>query len=313
MYPSVAVIVLNWNQADLTVGCLRSLLAADYPSDRLRVILVDNASQDDTVERVRREFPTVQLLVNAANLGFSEGNNVGIRHALLGAPDFVMLLNNDTVVAPDMISKLVEAAERDPHIGVVAPAIMYMDSPDVLWCTGATIDWARGTTKRINPDKPLAELALDSFPIDVAVGCAMCIRREAVEMVGMLDPLFFMYQEEADLCYRMTRAGWTIWCVPAAHMWHKVSASIGEGSWQHDYYVSRNMMFFISRNRHGFLPRTAALAGAVVTILRDTLRSTARRHSLRPNGLARLYALRDAALGRSGVVGPDVVARCGQV
>lgn len=303
--PSVALIILNWNQRELTLDCLRSVREMAYPPDRLMSVVVDNASSDGSVEAVRADFPEAIVIVNPDNLGFAEGNNPGIQYALATGADYIMLMNNDTVVAPDMLTELVATAEADPRAGIVTPAILYMEPHDVVWCTGATVVWSRGTTKRLNADVPAGSLGREPFPVDIAVGCALCARREVFEVVGLLDPRYYMYHEEADFCYRTTAAGWRILCVPRARLWHKISASIGGSSPLRDYYLSRNILLFVGKNRQGRFAKLTAWAGALVTILRGLVQDV-QIGRLRPNGYARLRGVRDALLGRWGNVGVGV-------
>ena len=122
--PLVAIVVLTWNQIDLTLDCLASLAAMQYPFDRLRIIVVDNGSIDGTVDAIRTAYPFAHIIENGANLGFAEGNNAGVRHALEGPADYIMLLNNDTTVDGHMLSDLLEAMDHDPTVGIVGPKML---------------------------------------------------------------------------------------------------------------------------------------------------------------------------------------------
>ena len=126
-FPLVAIIVLTWNQRDLTLDCLASLAEMDYPEDRLQVIVVDNGSRDGTAAAVRERYPHVTVLENGDNLGFAEGNNVGIRHALQGPAEYIMLLNNDTVVDRQMLAELLTVMEQHPEVGIVGPKMLYFE------------------------------------------------------------------------------------------------------------------------------------------------------------------------------------------
>ena len=131
-FPLVAIIVLTWNQRDLTLDCLASLAEMDYPADRLQIIVVDNGSSDGTAAAVRERFPHVTVLENGDNLGFAEGNNVGIRHALQGPADYIMLLNNDTVVDRRMLHGTASCHGcSTPDVGIVGPKMLYFEPPDV--------------------------------------------------------------------------------------------------------------------------------------------------------------------------------------
>src|SRR6185437_6497170 len=134
--PKVSIIVLTWNSYEITRDCLLSLRKVDYPN--FEVVLVDNGSADSSPETLAREFPEVTLIRNPKNLGFTGGNNVGMRNVLSRGTDYVLLLNNDTVVAPDFLAELVEVAESNPRIGVLNPKIYYFEPSDVIWYGGGT-------------------------------------------------------------------------------------------------------------------------------------------------------------------------------
>src|SRR5262249_4616411 len=142
---------LNWNQPEHTLACLRSLAELDYPE--VAVTVVDNGSTDGSPALIRARFPDVTLIENGRNLGFAAGNNVAIGPAVRAGSDYVMLLNNDTEVAPDMLRALIAVAERDPAIGIVGPKILYYDQPDLIWSAGGTVD-AYGQPGHLGADQP---------------------------------------------------------------------------------------------------------------------------------------------------------------
>jgi GT2 family glycosyltransferase len=224
--PSIAVIVLTWNGRDLTLDCLRSLEAVATPGTR--AIVVDNASSDGTVAAIRERYgDRIVIIENASNLGFAGGNNVAIRHALAGGADFVLLLNNDTLVAPDFIDELLKPMRGAPDIGITAPKIYYAEPRNQIWFAGGEISLWRGTARHIGireSDRGQYDRERD---IDYATGCAMLVRREVVEKIGELDPAYLAYFEDADFCMRAREAGYRIRYVPGAKVWHRISASTG--------------------------------------------------------------------------------------
>jgi len=309
MTPSVTAIVLNWNNAPDTIACLASLAQQDYPH---RVLVVDNGSTDDSVARIAGAYPAVEILQTGANLGYAGGNNAGIRKALEDGAEYVLVLNNDTVAERSMLSALVAAMESDASVGIASPKILYYDDPERVWCAGASIDWRTGATRRLGADQQ-DDPAQDRGPVDVdfVSGCAMLVRREAIESVGVLDEDYFLYYEETDWCVRLASRGWRMVYEPTARMYHKVSATLGLGSPITDYYMNRNVLRFLARNGHG-AGRYAAMVRAGSTNLATVAAYTeklqgGKRAAYRD---ARLYALRDALLGRWGKMGPDVVAAC---
>lgn len=223
---TVAVVVLNWNGRDDTMGCVESLLDNHWPN--LRIIVVDNGSVDGTEEALRARYPDVLVLQTGSNLGFAGGNNIGIERALEDGADAVLVLNNDTCVAPDAITHLVAALERHPEAGVCSPVLTYAEDPARLWFAGAPFDPGRWRSGRASAyERGRAPLPHHPVAIDRAAGAAMLVRADVFRQVGDLaDELFFLH-EDVDWSLRVRAAGWEILLVPAARVVHKVSASQG--------------------------------------------------------------------------------------
>ncbi len=245
MKPLVAVVVLNWRQAEMTAACLRSVQALTYP--HVLTIVVDNHSQDGSIEKLRSWFPEVVILETKRNLGFAGGVNVGIRYALAHGADWVLLLNNDAMVAPDLLEKLLSVAAKDPRIGVVAPQIFYSDEPSHRWSIGsrrspltlAPRDFGPGRAERANWTKPR--------PVDYVLGCAMLVRSRVFQEVGLFDEGYFFYYEDLDFSLRVQQAGYQLWVCPDAHVWHNVSASTAEDTPLRHYYLARSSVRFFRR------------------------------------------------------------------
>lgn len=309
--PLVAIIVLTWNQCDLTLDCLASLVGMDYPVERLQIIVVDNGSTDGSPVAIRQCFPHVTVLENSDNLGFAEGNNVGIRHALQGSADYIMLLNNDTVVDARMLAHLLSVIQSHPNVGIVGPKMLYFDQPNVIWCAGNQLDWRPWITHRLQAEQPDVERDEPSYIVDYITACGILLRRSVIDQIGLLDPRFFIYYEETDWCARAQRAGWQILYVPGARLWHKVSATMGTTSPATDYYMNRNLYLFLTKNRSNALRPllfVAVLIRQILAIAAYTLKS--HRGARTPNRNARLLALRDVLSGRWGKMGSDVARIC---
>lgn len=223
--PHVVAIVLNWNGLPDTRVCLHSLQAQDYAA--LTVLLVDNGSTDGSVPALRAEFPDLPILETGANLGFCGGNNAGIEWALAHGADYVLLLNNDAWFDPAMTRQLVTAAEADPRIGMAGPKIYQAAPPDTLWSAGGVVTyWGNVTGMRGfgKPDRGQFDRPAD---VDYLPGCGILVRRQVLEQVGLLDLAYYCYYEDTDWAMRARQAGWRIWYVPAATMWHKGGNSTG--------------------------------------------------------------------------------------
>lgn len=244
MMPKVAIILVNWNGYEDTLACLESLQQLDYPA--YTVIVVDNGSNDDSVDRIRASYPDVVLIETGKNLGFVGGNNIGLKHPQATTADYALLLNNDTEVSADFLSLLVEAAEADPEIGIVGPTIYYFDEPQKIWSAGGIIDWQKGVTSMANLNETdEGQLGTTPRPMDFVTGCALLIKNKVMKQVGLLDPRFFAYYEETEWCVRVNQVGFKILHIPPSKIWHKISLVARESSPQVHYYMTRNRLLFL--------------------------------------------------------------------
>ena len=249
--PLVYVVTLTWDQREDTIKCLGSLSQITYPHYRL--LLVDNASVDGTVEAVRVRFPDVEVIVNPRNLGFPGGFNVGLRYALAQGANYVFMINNDTFVELNILDKLMSCADPS-DVGILAPKIYYADEPNRIWSVGGRRHpW---TLEMI--DKGDGQLDQgqwkDTIERDYLVGCALLLKRSLLEDVGLFDTGYCpIYYEDVDLCLRARQAGYRLLLVPSARMWHKVSASGGgAGSPRERYLMARNSVRFFRKHVQGW-------------------------------------------------------------
>lgn len=240
MKPTVAIIIVNWNGKADTLECLASLREDTYASKQ--IIVVDNGSTDDSVAAIRSEYPDATILETGHNLGFTGGNNVGIRHALELGTKYVYLLNNDTKVEPNALTALVKALAANPQYGLVTPVIHYFDRPDEAWFAGSQMDLLRGTAVHDNSRVPARTDAPSEIPW--ASGCAMLIRAEVTGQLGGFDERYFLNWEDVDLCLRVRALGKSIGLVPTARIYHKVGRSFASASSSggHYYYVRNNLL-----------------------------------------------------------------------
>jgi hypothetical protein len=223
--PRLAVILVNWNGKDVTLECLASLQNVNYPN--LHVCVVDNGSRDGSVEAIRSAHPSVEILPLSENRRFAGGNNAGIAHALAGGAAYILLLNNDTVVAPDFVTCMLNRFITEERCGMVAPKIYYSAPPDLLWFTGGEISFWTGTMRHTGireTDYGQHDMVKE---IGYATGCCLLTSRAVIAHVGMLDETYFMYTEDADWSLRVRRAGYRVLYEPRARVWHKLSVSAG--------------------------------------------------------------------------------------
>lgn len=312
MPPTVAMIILTWNQRALTLACLADLATVLGPREDVCTIVVDNGSTDDTAASVRSWAPWATLLETGANLGYAAGNNVGIRYALAQGALYICILNNDVTIAPAFLEPMLEAYQESEAIGVISPLIAEAYREDCIWALGSAIDRTRGSVTRIGAGEAVsAWQTAKPFEVDAASGAAMLVKRAVFESVGLLDEDFYLYYEETDWCLRVRQAGYRILTVPTALVWHKVSATLGLNSPIVDYYMLRNHLRFIARHWTG-TARRRILGRTVLDDLRTIAVYTVKPWGGRrlPHRNARVLALRDALLRQWGPMGPDVAAVC---
>ncbi len=245
-YPVVSIIILNWNRKDDTISLLQSIGKVSYPNFLL--ILVDNASSDGTVDAVKEKFPFVKIIPNSENLRFAGGNNVGIEYALQTKTDYVLLLNNDTIVDPNFLSKLVEYAEGNNDVGIGGPKIFYYYDQRRIWFAGGKIDYWKGWISHIGIREVDHGQYDSAREVDYITGCCMLVKREVIEKIGKLDESYFIYGEDSDWCIRAKRAGYSLVYVPSSIIWHKVSASSGGNlSWFKNWNKLRSQLRLMAR------------------------------------------------------------------
>ena len=243
--PLIYAVTLNWNRAEDTLECLGSLAAQDVAN--LHLVVVDNGSTDSSVDQIQTAFPDVKLVANDSNMGFARGMNRGIQVALENGADYVLVLNNDTFMAPDMVSLLL--AEAAGESGLLAPIIYYADDPQRIWSVGGQVSKLNlETTHDVR-----GELDTGQWPAirqtDFITGCAMFLPHSLLTEVGAFDEGFFMYYEDLDLCNRIRSAGYNIRVVTAAKMWHKVSLSSGGSDSPNErYWMARSSVHYFRKH-----------------------------------------------------------------
>ncbi len=255
---SVFIVILDYNSHDQTHDLLKSLKNIDTKNLDTYMVIIDNASEVPFVFSPKEISKNVHLLRNKKNLGFSGGNNIGIDYALSHGADFVVLLNNDTLVDKNFLHILIERLEKNNEIGLVVPKIYFAkgyeyhknrykkgDLGKVLWYAGGSIDW----NNMIISHEGLDDIDTGAYDkekeVDFATGCCMAIKREVLERVHGFDSRYFLYLEDADLTERIKKAGYGVKYIPSAVIWHKNAASSGgAGSALHDYYLTRNRLLF---------------------------------------------------------------------
>jgi GT2 family glycosyltransferase len=268
-------VIVNWNTRDLTLQCLRSIYA-QLDSFTSQIIVVDNASEDDSVQVIRGEFPSVAVIENEENLGFAKANNRGLREC---SGRYVLLINSDVVLRDGCFAALHEYIGQHPKIGVLGPRILNGDLTIQESCKEFPTVW-NTLCRALALDTAFPHLRLfssqlmkywshdDVRPVDILSGCFWMVRREALETVGPLDERFFMYAEDKDWCKRYWKAGWSIVYYPHAEAIHLAAASSSRDPVR--FYLEMNRANLRYWKKH--YGRFQRLAIPAIMLLHDSLR-----------------------------------------
>lgn len=247
--PLVGIIVLCWNHKDYTDRCLEAVFRQTYQEKF--VLVVDNGSTDGTGALVKKKYPGCRVIENGKNLGYAEGNNVGIREALRLGADYVLILNNDLTLGADGLEKLVGETEKSPKIGIAGPALPRPEGP-VNGSFRKKFYFKRAHSAFLK-DYPSIH---QTSPMSWIPGCCMLIRRSLLEKVGLLDSAFFAYHEDREFCFRARQAGFHFVCVPGIFLTHYNGLSTGgvmSDSPMKNYLIGRNKVLFYRKHMTGML------------------------------------------------------------
>lgn len=247
--PQIAVILLNWNNAPDTLECLASVYASKQVD--FQVYIADNGSVDGSLEILQAAYPQAIYVENKENLGFAEGNNRAIVQAMANGADFLFLLNNDATIHPDTLALLSQEALKHPKAAALGPKIYLYDRPTTIWYGGG--EWDASEASFFHRHAHIDEWECEKETTQITgyvCGCALFVRREAIEQVGLMDKRFFLNWEEIDWCFRFKKKGYLCLYVPEAKAWHKVSSSFIGGKrgpmWLYFYW--RNRLLWMERN-----------------------------------------------------------------
>lgn len=244
-YQMVCIIILNWNGYEITRECLHSLKEIDYPA--FKIVMIDNGSNDGSVAKLKTEFDDrfMDIISLEKNTGFTGGNNIGIKHAKdKYDPDYFLMLNNDTVVKKDFLTKMVNSFKEDEKCYAAVPKIFYFEPSDKLWFAGGKISRLTGIVTHFGLDSNAEDRYNIGGQTYFMNGCCALISKESITEVGILDDRFFANSEDADYSLRVLNSGHTIQYVPTAVIFHKVSHAFKSnfGKWLAFYLAARNIV-----------------------------------------------------------------------
>jgi hypothetical protein len=267
--PLVYAIVINWNRCEDTLACLASLEASSYAP--LTILVVDNGSTDGSPQRIRAEFPKIELLALPENTGYAGGNNAAFRHLADAGADYFFLLNNDATAEEDCIGMLVAAAESAPDIGIVGAKVLHADDPLIIESAGVSVNLRTGRVRQIGYGEKDAGQYAELRRRDAVNGAAMLVRASLLKEIGCFDEDYFCYFEEVDFCLRAGEKDYrTLYC-PDAMAYHKgASSGGGRRSPMQFYYGMRNQLLLAKKRGKetpGFVRTMMVLALNIVSAL----------------------------------------------
>lgn len=238
----IYIVIVNFNGSKDTLECIKSIKKINYKN--YKILVIDNNSNEYNKKLLYSLESDVKLIINEDNLGFSKANNIGINHSLRHGADFVLLLNNDTIVTSDFLKEALKSFELGIDIGIVGGKIYYFDNPKETWYDGAKIDWIKFCGKKssgININDKEAVVSLIS-------GCMMLIKKDVFYNVGLLPEEYFMYYEDIDFCAMVINNGYKLVYNSKSIIYHKVSKSSGgEESPFLIKYCTRNWKIFMNK------------------------------------------------------------------
>lgn len=236
--PKICAVILNTNRREDTLACLQSLENNQYPN--LHIIVLDNASTDGSYEAIQTAYPQVQQVSLTENKGYAGNNNVGIALAMEAQADWIFVLNEDIILAPDAFSQLMAVVQDLPQVGIIGPLVYHYDEPTIIQSAGGILSERWDSSHRGLNESDHGQY---NQPQEVQwiSGCAIGVRRSAVEQAGMIDERFFYYWEETEWCLRIRSFGWQAFVIPQAKIWHK--------GVQRDYQPNPNVTYYSTRNR----------------------------------------------------------------
>lgn len=246
-WPKTSIVVLNWNNYQDTRECLKSLLDLSYPN--YEVIVIDNNSTDDSFNQLKNEFENFIFKKNQKNLGYSDGNNVGIKMALKNNSEYIVILNNDIVVTKFFLEPLVREAKKNEKIGLLNPLICDYNNPNYIQNIGRKMNiwldkwpgvYSNELIKNINGKK--------NIDIDSVQGAAYLLKASIVKKVGFLDSDYFLIREENDLSFRVKESGYIIKGIPKSKVYHKINSTFKRKTPIRTYYTFRNKIIFMRKH-----------------------------------------------------------------
>lgn len=253
MRPQIAVIILNYRRPHDTIECVDSVLSSDQDNFSLKIVLVDNSENSESFNVLSKTYPQIPLLVNPSNLGYAEGNNVGIRYALEQGADYVFVLNNDCVIEKDTLQKLLTVAKSSSERAILAPLVCRYDRRDQIDSCGTSMDWfrlrPRSASFKSRDDTRLPPV----IETQIIPGSALFLSKEISLSAGLFNADYFLIHEDADLCLRNLKLGYQNKIITSAVVFHKISQTFNAYPGISTYYSTRNFLLLSKKHNSSYL------------------------------------------------------------
>ncbi len=270
--PSVCIVLINWNQLNLTLDCLESIGKINYSN--YRVVVVDNNSKEDPKNKIKASYPHTEVLQQTENLGFAEGNNVGFRYAYDHGFELILALNNDTIVERDFLKILVnKISASNNKYTALSPKIYFKHAPRMIWALGGKV--SVGKAKGYSYQRKVIDVGQFKTTIapDYLTGCCILIKADVLKEFGGFNKDYFAYYEDTDLSYRLTSEGYQIAVVPESIIWH-----VAGGSSRHNkrkppflsYLGTRNRLMFFKTHMSG-IKKVYTLSYILIDVIFSTI------------------------------------------
>ena len=253
----IMIILLNYNNYKDTIECINSIKQNTSENNfKYEIVVVDNKSTNESLSELKK-IEGITLIQASENAGFSAGNNIGIKYAIENKSEYILLLNNDTIVTKNSINKIYLKLKKHTDIGIMSARIMYWDNKDLINCCGGEIDYFKGTAVIYNKGKEYKEDNQEFTYKKFVTGCCMLMKTSLVEEIGFLPEEYFMYYEDVDFCAKVQQKGYKIGVCLSSIIYHKESAASGGG--ENPFAIewnTRNRIIFINKYKcYGILTK----------------------------------------------------------
>ncbi len=244
-YPTVLIVIVNWNGKDDLLECLASIKNLDYPKNNYKVLVIDNGSNDGSQAAISRIYPEVCLIENKKNIGYVKSVNQGVAYGLNMEVDYIWIFNNDVVVDEDSLKRLIDVGQQDESIGIVAPVIYSYDNPEVIDNVGYKINFWIGRLKILKCGRDIFKNHEDKIAdVDSILGCSNLIKASVFKKVGLFQTIYELYFEETDFNVRARQNGYRVVVVRDAQVWHKNASTMNKFIFRRAYLLLRNLFLF---------------------------------------------------------------------